>query len=45
MIQNHQQIEEKKKNYICDLHFCPNDLIRNGDNLRPKKNVIPFIRY
>lgn len=45
LIQTHQQIDDKKAIYICDLHFCQQDLIRNGKSVRPKKNVLPFLRY
>lgn len=45
MIQEHQKIDEKKSIYICDLHFNRNDLVQNGKSLRPKKNILPFLRY
>lgn len=45
VIQAHQEINVGKTMYICDLHFHPKDLIRNGNHLRPKKNVLPHFRY
>lgn len=44
VIQAHQTIDTTKTIYICDLHFHQNHLIRNGDTLRPKKNVLPTFR-
>lgn len=45
LIQANQQMCEKKAIYICDLHFRQHDLIGNGKSVRPKKNVLPFLRY
>lgn len=41
VIQSKQTLDTEKKIYICELHFDPNDLVRNGKNLRPKNGVVP----
>lgn len=40
-----QRLKKGKSIYICDLHFDPNDLVKNGKTLRPKKNILPRMRY
>lgn len=41
VIKSNQFLDISKKIYICDLHFDPKDLIKNGKYLRPKKNILP----
>lgn len=45
VIQAHQELVAGKTIYVCDLHFRPDDLIKNGRTWRPKKNVLPQLRY
>lgn len=43
IIRAHQSINDQKAVYICDLHFNESDLIKNGKNIRPKKNAMPLL--
>lgn len=40
-IQIHQELDTSHAVYICDVHFRPSDLTKNGNSFRPKKNVLP----
>lgn len=43
-IQGYQTLDTSHIAYICDLHFNKNDLTKNGEHYRPKKNVLPQFR-
>lgn len=45
VIRAYQPVEVGKALYICDLHFRPNDLLKNGKYLRPKKQILPHLKY
>lgn len=41
VMESHLRVPNQKTIYICDLHFQPDDLVKNGKSLRPKKNILP----
>lgn len=43
VIAAHQSLKDVKTIHICDLHFDPKDLTKNGKHWRPKKNILPRI--
>lgn len=45
VIEAHQALDTEKTVHICDLHFHPNDLTKNGMTYRPKKNILPQLGY
>lgn len=45
IIRNHQQLEEKNRLYICDLHFKPDDVQKHRKKTVLRKEAVPSLKY